>query len=52
MEDLAKVYFDIMTWVNKLAGIDQRTFTERFVFDKQISAGKVIIFGGKRIIYT
>ena len=41
MEDLAKVYLDIMTLVNRLAGIDRRPRTERFVFDKQISGGKV-----------
>ena len=40
IEDLAKVYLDIMTWVNRLAGIDRRPRTERFVFDKQISNGK------------
>jgi hypothetical protein len=44
MEDLAKVYYEIMTCVNKLAGIDQRQRTERLVFDKQISGGKCDLF--------
>ena len=42
MTSLASVYHDIMTWVNRLAAIDVRQRTERFVFDVQISAGQLI----------
>jgi len=37
---LGRVYSDIMSWVNKLAGLEKRFRTERFVFDIQIDAGK------------
>jgi hypothetical protein len=40
MNALGSVYLDVMAAVNRLAGIEQRPRTERFVFDKQISAGK------------
>jgi hypothetical protein len=39
---LGRVYNDIMSWVNKLAGLEKRFRTERFVFDIQIEAGKYI----------
>jgi hypothetical protein len=37
---LGSVYSDIMSWVNKLAGLEKRFRTERFVFDIQIGGGK------------
>ncbi len=37
---LGSVYSDIMTWVNKFAGLEKRFRTERFVFDIQIGGGK------------
>ena len=43
MNAVGSVYFDILTTVNKLAGIDIRPRAERFVFDIQISAGIFIV---------
>ena len=36
---VAKVYEDIMFWVNKLAGLEKRFRAERFTFDIQLRGG-------------
>ena len=41
MNAVGLLYFEIMTSVNKLAGIEIRQRAERFVFDIQISAGSL-----------
>ncbi len=38
---LGALYDNIMNWVNKLAGLEKRFRTERFVFDIQIGGGNV-----------
>ena len=38
---LGNVYSDVMTWVNRLAGLEKRFRPERFTFDIQIGGGKV-----------
>jgi len=49
---LGSVYSDIMTWVNKFAGLEKRFRTERFVFDIQIGGGKINkIFSKYTLIY-
>jgi hypothetical protein len=44
INDVGSVYAEIMSNVNKLAGLTNRFRTERFTFDIQISIGKSIFF--------
>jgi hypothetical protein len=44
MNAIANVYQSVMLAVNRLAGLETRFRPERFVFDVQISDGKLCLF--------